>query len=173
MKTSKLTLSGVLLALNMIILFAATMLPGIELSLFALSSFMTALVLIKTSPKSGFVFFLASALLGIILLPNKMAMLPYLLFFGYYGIAKYYIESTRLFNVHRVNRQIPELAAKLVLFGATFGTGLYFFREAFAAGIDLPDFSAVILCAAATMGFLAYDYVFTLVIRQMDRIINY
>jgi len=172
MKTSKLALSGVLLALNMIVLFGATMLPGIELSLFALSSLLTAVMVVKGSPKRAFVFFLASALLGILLLPNKVALMPYLLFFGHYGIIKYFIESVKMPRGRRMNRQPIEILAKLIYFGATFGIGMFFFKEAFAAGISLPDFSAVILTVAASLGFLVYDYVFTLLLRQMDRILK-
>lgn len=165
MKTNKIALSGILLGLNMIVLFGATMLPGIELSLFALSSFITAIVVVKASPKSGLLFFMASVLLGAIILPNKLALLPYGLFFGYYGIVKYYIEKIRL-------SRVVEVLLKVGVFVVAFGGGLLIFKEAFVSGISLPDLPMPLIGGAAIIAFLAYDYVYTLMIPQIKRVIK-
>ncbi|MBK5246956.1 MAG: hypothetical protein JJE49_06810 [Peptostreptococcaceae bacterium] len=172
MKTNKVALTGVLLGLNMIILFGATMLPGIELSLYALSSFVTAIVVMRASPKSATVFYVATVLLGGVLLPNKLAMLPYALFFGYYGIAKYYIEKMPCGKLKDIHKQVLEIICKIAVFGAAFGIGILIFKEGFTSGLSLPDFPVIIICLAAVVIFVMYDYVFTLMLVQLKRFIK-
>jgi len=172
MKTNKVALPGVLLALNMIVLFGATMLPGIELTLYALSSFITAILVMKSSPKSAAVFYVATVILGAVLLPNKLALLPYALFFGYYGIAKYYIEKMPCGRLKDIHKQVIELICKTAVFAAAFGLGILIFKEGFTSGLSLPDLPVWLLSIAAIPVFLAYDYVFTLVLVQMKRVIK-
>ena len=171
MKTNKVALSGILLGLNMIILFGATMLPGIELTLYALSSFVTAIVVMKASPKSGMIFYVATVLLGGVLLPNKLAMLPYALFFGYYGIAKYYIEKMPCGKLKDIHKQVIEIICKIAVFGVAFGGGILIFKESFTSGLSIPDLPVFIICIAAVAVFVVYDYVLTLMIVQL-KILN-
>jgi len=172
MKTNKVALSGVLLGLNMIILFGATMLPGIEMTLYALSSLVTAIIVMKASPKSAAVFYVASVLLAGVLLPNKLAILPYALFFGYYGIAKYYIEKMPCGKLKDIHKQVVEIICKIAVFGVAFGLGILIFKEGFTSGLSIPDFPVLILCVAAVGVFLAYDYVFTLILVYLKRLIK-
>ena len=173
MKTNKIALSGVLLALNMIILFGATMLPGIELSLYALSSFVTAVIVVKASPKMALLFYVASALLGLAILPNKLGLLPYVLFFGYYGIVKFYIEGIRFPKLKSTHKQVLEMVMKAFVFVMAFGGGVLVFKEAFIGSVSLPDLPVAFICVAALGAFVAYDYVYTLVIPQINRIIKF
>lgn len=172
MKTNKVALPGVLLGLNMIVLFGATMLPGIELSLYALSSFITGILVMKASPKSGAVLYVATVILGGVLLPNKLALLPYVLFFGYYGIAKYFIEKMPCGKLKDIHKQIVEIICKIVIFVVAFGSGILIFKEGFTSGLSLPDLPFLVIGIAAVPVFLAYDYVFTLVLVQIKRIIK-
>lgn len=172
MKTNKIALSGVLLGLNLILLFGATMLPGIELSLFAMSSFMTAIVLVKVSPRQAAVFYFASVLLAGLLLPNKLGLLPYIFFFGYYGIIKFYIEKIIDRRFKGKKAQLVEGVCKSGVFLAAFTSGILLFKEAFTAGLSLPELPLGIIGIAAVAVFLVYDYAYTLLIGQMNRILK-
>lgn len=150
-------LSGVLLALCVITLFLAGVVPGLELSLYALSSFYAAAVVVETkSGKGGLVFYVASVILSFLIVPNKAALLPYLFFFGLYGLVKYYVE--------RLRKTWAEIVIKLLFFNLSWGVGLYFFKALFLANIGLPKVSVLLLAAAAEAVFLVYDFVFTLII---------
>jgi len=172
MKTNKVALPGILLGLNMIILFGATTLPGIEMTLYALSSFVTAIIVMKASPKSAAVFYVATVLLAGVLLPNKLAILPYVLFFGYYGIAKYYIEKMPCGKLKDIHKQAVELICKIAVFAAAFGIGILIFKESFTSGLSIPDLPVFIICIAAVVVFVVYDYVFTLILVYIKRLIK-
>ena len=89
-ETSTVALGGICLALTVIFLFGASFVPGAEMTLYALSSLFVAVMVIEKGPKSGVILFVAAVILGLLLVPNKLGMLPYICFFGYYGVLKYY-----------------------------------------------------------------------------------
>ncbi|NLY71878.1 MAG: hypothetical protein GX076_09425 [Clostridiales bacterium] len=159
--TKSVALGGILLALSLVTIFLASMVPGAELTLYAISSFYVALLVLKTSAINGWIFYVASFLLALALVPNKLAVLPYGMFFGFYGIIKYYIE--------KLNNQALEIILKLVCFNIIWGLGLYFFKELLLGNINLPELSNIILIIGAQVMFLLYDYIYTLVIAYYQK----
>lgn len=157
-KTKMIAASGIMLALSVITLFAATFIPGIELTLFALSSAYVAIILIEFTHGAGWLFYIASVLLSFLLTPNKAALIPYALFFGIFPIIKYYIEKARKLP------QVVEVILKLVFFNGLFAFGFYLFGEAFTGTIQIPDLAFPLIIAGGQVFFLAYDYILTLII---------
>ncbi len=149
---------GVFLALNIIVLFLASYMPGVELTLYAISSFFVAFVIIESSVKGGLLFYASSLILAFVLVPNKAAVLLFGIFFGIYGIIKYTIEKTG---------KLPflfEMTLKILFFNLSFGAGIYFFRELILGAIDLPEIGNILIILGAQIFFVGYDYIFTLVI---------
>lgn len=159
--TKTVALGGVMLALLLMTLFLASFLPGVELTLYAISSVFTAIIILETNIKGGTLFYFASALMALALIPNKLAILPYLFLFGFYGILKYLIEKIAKLPI--------EIILKLLIFNISLGTGLFIFKEAFVANIRLPEYSNFILIIAGQFMFLLYDYIFSLIIGFYSR----
>lgn len=155
-KTKIVALGGVMLALSITTIFLAGLIPGVELTLYALSSFYTAVIIIETKAGGGWIFYIASCLLSLVMIPNKTALLPYIIFFGIYGLAKYYIEKIR--------NQVIEVILKLLFFNSSFGLGIYFFKDLLLGNIHMPDYPQLILIAGAELMFLLYDAIFTMLI---------
>ncbi|MGI6728008.1 MAG: hypothetical protein ACOX4P_05555 [Anaerovoracaceae bacterium] len=152
-KTKTIALGGVLLALSLVTIFLASFIPGFELTLYALSTFCVVIFIIETKAKGGWLFYGASCLLSLVLIPNKLALLPYIIFFGLYGLIKYYIE--------RIRKQPVEIILKLLFFNGSWGIGLYFFKNLLISNIGLPDYPVIVLIIAAQILFLLYDYILT------------
>ncbi|WP_027399314.1 hypothetical protein [Anaerovorax odorimutans] len=152
--TKGVAMGGVMIALSMITLFLATFMPGIELTLYAIASFYTAFIILESGIKAGWIFYLASAILSILLIPNKVGLLPFVMFFGLYGIIKYYIE--------KLKKQPIEIILKLLFFNIILASGIFFFKEAFLGNIKIPDFSRPLIIGGAQIIFLFYDYLFTM-----------
>lgn len=155
-RTKQTALSGVLLALSTATVFLASFIPGVELTLYALGSFYIAVVIIETSTRGGWLFYAASCFLSLILIPNKTAILPYIVFFGIYGLVKFYIE--------KLNNQITEIILKLLFFNCTWGLGIYFLKDILLGSIELPDYPVWVLIIGAEAMFLLYDYIYTLAV---------
>ncbi|MDD2190504.1 MAG: hypothetical protein PHV71_07575 [Eubacteriales bacterium] len=149
---------GVLLALSLVTLYGATFIPGIELTLYAISSFYIAFVIIEISVSAGFLFYIASVLLAFILIPDKIGLIPYALFFGLYGIIKLLIERLKKLP------QPIEILIKLIFCNTMLILGFHLFGELFLGNIQVPDIALPVILIGAQVFFLAYDYIYTLVI---------
>lgn len=154
--TSKIALGGICLALTLILLFAGSVVPGVELTLFALSSLFTAIIIIEYGTGGGLLLYAAAVILGIVLIPNKLAMIPYAFFFGYYGILKFYIE--------KLKNAVIQLTVKTLFFILLLCVGLLGFKELLLGSISLPDFPVAALIAGGTVLLILYDYIYTFLI---------
>lgn len=155
-KTFKLALGGICLALTLIFMFGASFVPGIELTLFAIASLFTAVMVIETGVGGGILLYIGAVLLGLMLLPNKLALIPYIFFFGYWCIVKYFIE--------KIKSGAIQIIIKLIFFAALLCITLLFFAEILTGSINLPDYSTAVLIAAGTLFLLLYDCIVTFLI---------
>jgi len=155
-KTSKIALGGICLALTVILTAAGSIFPGIELTMFALASITTAVMILETGIGGGAILYIAAVLLGIVLVPNKAAMLPYICLFGYYGLLK--------FGIEKIRNAAIQITLKIIFFAAVLSVTLLGFRELFFGNINLPDIAAPLLILAGTVFLMLYDYIYTLMI---------
>lgn len=154
--TFKLALGGICLALTLIFMFAGSIVPGIELTLFAVSSVFVAVMIIEAGIGGGVLLYAAAVLLGIVIIPNKPAIIPYAFLFGYYGILKFYIE--------KIHSAVLQIAVKAAFFALALCIGLLGFKELLLGSIHLPDYPVWLLIAAGILMLLVYDYIYTLII---------
>ncbi|MCX7711867.1 MAG: hypothetical protein N2484_18645 [Clostridia bacterium] len=152
----RLSLSGVLLALTVLCLFIESIAPTNRLAFYALSSFFVSVVIMEFGLTAGWTFYIASCLLSLIIVQDKMNLIPYVLFFGNYGIIKFYIEKR--------NKLWLEYILKFVYFNIVL-----FFLYISVKTFILPEVSVKfpwwILIVFAEAAFLIYDYVYSLVIQ--------
>lgn len=151
----RIALNGILGALALISLFLATVMPTSRLALYGLSSFFVSVAIIESGIRAGWLFYGSTALLGLIIVPDKLAVVPYIIFFGFYGMAKYYIE--------KLGRLIPEYIIKFAYFNAALAMAWLLIKQVFIAEITLklPWFVIIIGLEAV---FLIYDLVYTMFI---------
>jgi len=154
-KVKSITLSGILLAFTVICVFLATFLPTSVLSLYAISSLFIAVIIIEFGTKAGWAFYLASSILSIVLIP-RLEVIPFVVFFGLYGLIKLYIE--------RLHSRVLEYILKLIYFNICLVLGMFFLKELILDGMNL-SMPVYIVAAILEVVFLVYDYVYTLFIR--------
>ena len=153
--TKGMALSGILGALAVISLFFAAILPTSRLSLYVLSSFFISIIIIEYGIKPGWLFYVATSLLSVVLIPDKLGIIPYIIFFGIYGIVKVYIE--------KINKIVLEYFLKFAYFNICLFVAVYFIKNVFLENITvkLPWWLIII---ALEIVFLIYDYVYTMFI---------
>ena len=154
-KIKSISLGGILLAFTVICIFLAANLPTSRLTLYAVSSLFLAVIIIEFGTKAGWTFYLASGILSVILIP-RLEVIPYVVFFGLYGLVKLYIE--------RLQSRVLEYIIKLVYFNICLVLGLFFLKELILSGVafTMPIYIAA---ALSEVVFLVFDYVYTLFIR--------
>lgn len=154
--TRIIAIGGVLTALTLVCLYAASFVPAIELTLYALSSIFIPAMMIETKGKGGWVLYIACSLLALLILPNKVGAFPYIFFFGIYGIVKYYIE--------KIKSPVVQIALKLAVFTAIMVIFYFFFYNLFFGVISLPNLPILVLLVAGEIMFILYDAILSLII---------
>src|SRR5476649_910258 len=138
MKSKHIAESGLLVALTLIILYAASILPISTLTILTIASCLIPISIIRTSVKNSILVYVASSALSFILVRPNIALYC-TLFFGIYGIIKYLIEKVRNIPV--------QLFLKIISFNILLGI-IYLIAKSFL-GISPPNFSLWILWLAA------------------------
>lgn len=156
-KTNTIALGGIFLALTIVLMFGASFVPGMELTLYALSSLFVGFMVVEKGPREGLLLFVAAVLLGFVLIPNKLGVLPYMAFFGYYGILKFYIE--------KLHKPAAQIAVKVAAFAVIMLAVLNISSSLLLGNAELPDMSGPIIFAGGIVMMLAYDVIYTLAIR--------
>lgn len=154
LKTKDLTLSALLIALTLVILALNSILPISTLSILTLASVMIPVAIMRTSIKNAFMIYIASTLLGFLVLPKDIIIL-YGLFFGIYGLVKFYIE--------KLNNLYLEISLKL-LFAFMILIIYYFITKSFVSinlNVEMPIYFIIVLTLII---FLIYDYALTVLI---------
>ncbi|NME82719.1 hypothetical protein [Clostridium sp. SM-530-WT-3G] len=162
MKAKKIAESGILIALTIIVLYAASILPVSKLTVLTIASCFIPIAIMQTSLKNTIVIYVASSLLSLFLIPINIA-LSYILFFGIYGIIKYYIEKSK--------NLIIEIILKLIIFNILCSIIYFTVKNIFILPSTLPVWIIVIGAQAI---FLVYDYALSLIINYFyDRFHKY
>lgn len=153
-KAGNIALNGILAAVAVILLFLASILPTGRLSLYVLSSFLVSVVIIESGVWAGWMFYISSLLLSLIVVYDKTGIIPYAVFFGIYGIIKYYIE--------KINNMVLEFILKFVYFNISLGVAIYTVKNIVFGDIR-PEFIWIAVVVSEII-FVIYDYVYTLFI---------
>jgi len=148
-KTQSITLSALLSALAVASLYIASISPTGQPGLAAFSSlFVTAAVIEIGLAKAAGVYIVSSAL-AILLLPDKTAPLLYLLFFGYYPLAKSLIE--------KVKYAVIRWLLKLIVFNLALSVIWFLFSKLFMS-FTFESLGIVIVYLAGNAIFVIFDY---------------
>ena len=160
MKAKEITLSAALIALTIIILYLNLLLPISTLSILTLASLLVPIALMRGSMKSAILVYVASSIIGFFILPINIIIL-YILFFGIYGIVKYYIE--------KINKLPLEILIKLIFFNIIFFISFFVFK--LFIKIEITTLPIWLFWIVAQIVFLVFDYALTLLISfYLDRI---
>lgn len=152
----KLSISGIMLALVTVFLLLANILSTSRIALYALCSFIVSVIVIEYGIKAGWAFYFASCILSLIIVPEKLELAVYIIFFGIYAIVKYYIE--------KLNNIALEYILKYVFFNGVLILLFIMVKYIFTLILDVK-FPWAVIVLALEAAFLVYDYVYTLFIQ--------
>ena len=155
-KTFRLALGGICTAVGTVALIFACIVPGVELCLYAISAVCVCIMAEETGLKGGVLVYAAIALLGFLLMPDKLGVLIYLVLFGLYPLFKLMAE--------KVKNRVACIALKVLFFavvlGLTYGLG----KELFFAHLRLPGWGIAGLIAYAVFMMILFDVILTFIV---------
>ena len=176
MKAKDIALGGILVALTTIVLYATSILPISTLAILTIASALIPVCIIRSNIQTSIFVYISSSLIAFFLVPINISFL-YFVFFGVYGIIKYFIE--------RIRKEKLEIVLKIVFFNIAFIIGFIIMQNVLGiniiAGLEVlmsrffdtsgRTIASIILWIVAQPIFLIYDYAMTMIITfYMERI---
>lgn len=155
-KSKRISLGAMVTLLSIVLMFMTSIIPTTKIFLVSLASFLTATLVVEASVSTAIISFIATSVLGFILVPNKILVVSYALFFGYYGIVKFYIES--------INSLVLEWIVKMLIFNIILALGYFLLTRFFIDQLKLPFHIGLIVLGLQVV-FIIYDYIFSMFIQ--------
>ena len=176
MKAKNIALGGILVALTTIVLYLAAFLPISTLAILTIASAIIPICIIRSDVQTSIFVYIASSLIAFFLVPINISLL-YFIFFGVFGIIKFFIE--------RLRKEKLEILLKLVFFNIAFIIGFLIMQNILGINVitgletivsrlfdtSTKAIASIILWIIAQPVFLIYDYAMTMIITfYMERI---
>ncbi|MBR5453244.1 MAG: hypothetical protein IKV54_04115 [Clostridia bacterium] len=150
-KTRKIATSAVLCAMSVIILYFGAVIDVMFLTMAAICALVVVYAVIEIRGSYPWLIYAATSILSMLLLPNKLPALTYLVFAGLYPIIKSYAERLPL---------VIAWLIKLLVFNASL-TALVFVSKSIMGLEDLTFGFSPVVYALGNLTFLLFDYVLT------------
>ncbi|WP_333860694.1 hypothetical protein [Clostridium sp.] len=151
---------SLLTAIGVILVYLSGIVPLNKTYLLTLSSFIIPLTVIITNEKIAFINYISTALLSFLICGLKGAVLSYVVFFGLYGLVKYYIEKIKKLPI--------EIILKLLFFNLCLLI-LFLLYSLFFPELLKIKFNLYLIIAGIQIIFLIYDYLLTLFINYINK----
>lgn len=147
-KTRNVTLSAVLIALNLVFLYLAVILPTGRMAFVAVSSLFVVAGVIELGIGPAVLVYISCSILSALILPDKTAVIVYALFFGYYPIVKSLAERQR--------QKVLQWVIKLIVFNASF-TVVWFLFKTLLFDSKYLETSLFLIYPAVNLVFIIFD----------------
>ena len=148
--SKKIAYSGILLAVDILLFVMLNVFQTNTIFILGLASLPIAIIIMNWGPKTGAIFYIASAILGFMVINNKAHWIIYVFTFGVYGLIKYLIEQERPIYVEYILKLVYANIALAIV---------YFIVRQF---VYVPEQWYLILLFEVV--FLVYDYAYSLFI---------
>ena len=148
--SKKIAYSGILLAVDILLFVMLNVFQTNTIFILGLASLPIAIIIMNWGPKTGAIFYIASVILGFMVINNKAHWIIYVFTFGLYGLIKYLIEQERPIYVEYILKLVYANIALAIV---------YFIVRQF---VYVPEQWYLILLFEVV--FLVYDYAYSLFI---------
>lgn len=156
----KITLSAMVCALSLLFLYAASILPTMQLACYFLSAVFVYALAYERAYIASILAFVATALLAFFILPEKIPLIPYVTLLGHYGILK------RAVDMH-IPTRIGRFLIKLLYCNVLTAIGVFIVLEVLGFPLLslLPEFPIWVLILIAEAAFIVFELLFLFVSR--------
>lgn len=162
MKSSHIAKGGLFTALSVLLIYLSTIVPTNKIFILGIASSLTPVALISTNFKNTITMYIATSIISFLLLGPKGQVIVYIIFFGVYGILKFFIERLRNLKL--------EWILKYAFFNLSIFLCYLLYKFLFLGGIDLTKIKLPIpiIILVLEIAFYFYDYVLTYTIHYVN-----
>nr|WP_242960846.1 hypothetical protein [Clostridium peptidivorans] len=161
LKSSHISKGGLLTALGVLLIYLSTIIPINKIFILGIASSLTPVALISTSLQNAITVYIATSIISFLLLGLRGQVILYIIFFGIYGIVKFFIE--------RIRNSKLEWFLKYLFFNLCLFLCYLLYKFLFLGEIDLTKIKLPIplFIIAFEIAFYFYDYVLTYTIHYV------
>lgn len=163
-ETKRYTRTAMLCALTLVFLLMGQIIRSNTLSFLVLASFVTAAAVIFTGMRNALIMYISASILSFLILPDKVIVFLYFIFFGSYGIIKLYIEQLENSYIQFVSKTGYFILTAFISY-SLFGNEILNI-EALIERFEFPFFIFIILFILL---FNFYDFLYSAVINYITR----
>lgn len=150
------SLGGIISALCIILMFCVGIFPFFVYSFPMICGLLISIVYFECGVKTSVACYVSVALLSLIISPDKESALLFTTLFGYYPIAKMYID--------KLKSKLIKIIIKLAIFNASVIAAYYILTSIFGVvdmsemGGDFGKYGIIILLVLGNITFVFYDF---------------
>ncbi|MCL2842634.1 MAG: hypothetical protein FWE28_04090 [Oscillospiraceae bacterium] len=134
---------------GVVVLYLGALFPVMHLSFAALTALFVAVSVIEGGRRYGVLCFVATALLGFLIVPDRIGVILFASFFGFYPLIKSIAEQQK--------SQILGWAIKFAVFALVWSGYILLWREVFLGVIPFGDQALALIYLGGAAAFLVYD----------------
>lgn len=153
----KIAFGGIFAGLAVIMLYLASIMPTVKLTLYVLASLPVAFAVVEFGAGAGAAVYISVGIISVFVTGNIYAAVPFAVFFGHYPILKYFIEKNR--------STLVEILLKLAVFNLSLAFTFIFFKSLFFNALSAAQLNSAVIPAALVVAaqgvFFIYDYIFS------------
>ena len=150
----RVSLTAMFASMSLLFLYLASVLPTMRITMYFLSSVFVMGLVLEEEIGLAFLMFVADSLLSLLIMPNILRVVPYVLFFGHYGIGKYFIQT-------HVKDKIVNYIIRLLYFNIALVLIYLLAKEVIFEDILNSGIALWLLIILAEIAFIIYDFLFT------------
>jgi hypothetical protein len=151
-KTKQLTFCATFAALGVILLYLGSIVEVVDVSMAVIASLFCVLAVIEYGKGAPWMVFLVTAVLSLLLLPNKSPAVYYAFFFGFYPILKAYFERLDKVRAWIFNE---------ITFNVCLAVMIVLIKLLFMPSVSIPFMMYVIAVLLCEGVFVLYDIALT------------
>jgi hypothetical protein len=149
----RVSLTAMFASMSLLFLYLAAVLPTGRIAMYFLSSVFVMGLVIEEEMGLAILMYIAVSLMSLLLMPNILRVLPYVFFFGHYGIGKYYIQS-------RIKDKVAAYIVKLLYYNVALGLVYLLAQQIIYEDVLNTGMAFWLFVVLAEVAFVVYDFVF-------------
>lgn len=149
----RVSLTAMFASMSLLFLYLASVLPTGRIAMYFLSSVFIMGLVIEEEIGLAVLMYIGVSLMSLLLMPNIIRVLPYVIFFGHYGIGKYYIQT-------RIKDKVAAYIVKLLYYNVALGLVYLLAQQIIYEDVLSTGVAFWLFVVLAEVAFVIYDFLY-------------
>lgn len=149
----RVSLTAMFASMSLLFLYMASVLPTGRIAMYFLSSVFVMGLVIEEEIGLAVLMYIGVSLMSLLLMPNILRVLPYVFFFGHYGIGKFFIQT-------RIKDKVAAYIVKLLYYNVALALVYLLAQQIIFEDIPFATTTFWLFVVLAEVAFVIYDFLY-------------